>query len=38
MDADFTCEPSQLIESSGKGLGQRIHACFAALGGVELEP
>ena len=37
MDTDFTCEPSQFIEPRGKGLGQRIHAYFAALGGVELE-
>ena len=37
MDTDFTCEPSQFSEPSGKGLGQRIHAYFAELGGVELE-
>ena len=37
MDTDFTCEPSQFSEPSGKGLGQRIHAYFAELGGLELE-
>ena len=37
MGSDLTCEPFQFSEPSGKGLGQRIHAYFAVLGGVELE-